>query len=104
LTTFPDEGYGEYEISLCVLRFSIGNSTYENIITNLPENESRAEEIKEIYHLRWDIEISFFTLKHIIAAVNLQSKSRWMITHEIWARLILINFCSYITGQVTFEK
>ncbi len=27
-----------------------------------------------------------------------------MITHEIWARLILFNFCSYITRQVTFEK
>lgn len=97
---FPDEGYGEYEISLRVLRFPIGNSTNENIITNLPENEFCAEEIKEIYHLRWGIETSFCTLKHAIAAVNLHSKSRQMITHEIWARLILFTFCSYITGQV----
>ena len=36
---FPAEGYGEYEKSLRVLRFPIGNGTYENIITNLPENE-----------------------------------------------------------------
>lgn len=27
---FPDEGYGEYEISLRVLRFPIGNGTCEN--------------------------------------------------------------------------
>ena len=101
---FRDEGYTEYEISLRVLRFPIGNSTYENIITNLPENEFRAEEIREIYHLRWGIETSFCTLKHAIAAVNFHSKSRLMITHEIWARLILFNFCSYITSQVTFEK
>lgn len=101
---FPEEGYGEYEISLRVLRFPIGNGTYENIITNLPENESHAEDIKEIYHLRWGIETSFCTLKHTIAAVNLHSKTRQMITHEIWARLILFNFCSYITGQVTFKK
>ncbi len=95
---FPAEGYGEYEISLCVLRFPIGKGTYENIITNLPESEFPAEEIKEIYHLRWGIETSFCTLKHTIAAVNFHSKSRQMITHEIWARLILFNFCSYITG------
>lgn len=101
---FPAEGYGEYEISLRVLRFPIGNGTYENIITNLPENEFHAEEIREIYRLRWGIETSFCTLKHAIAAVNFHSKSRQMITHEIWARLILFNFCSYITGQVTFEK
>lgn len=101
---FPAEGYGEYEISLRVIRFPIGNGTYENIITNLPENEFHAEEIKEIYCLRWGIETSFCTLKHAIATVNFHSKSRQMITHEIWARLILYNFCSYITGQVTFEK
>ena len=101
---FPEEGYGEYEISLRVLRFPIGNGTYENIITNLPENESHAEDIKKIYHLRWGIETSFCTLKHTIAAVNFHSKTRQMITHEVWARLILFNFCSYITGQVTFKK
>lgn len=100
----PAQGYGEYEISLRVLRFPIGNGTYENIITNLPEKEFPAEEIKEIYRLRWGIETSFCTLKHTIAAVNFHAKSRRMITHEIWARLILFNFCSYITGQVTFEK
>ncbi len=101
---FRDERYGEYEISLRVLRFPIGNGTYENIITNLPGNEFHMEKIKAIYHLRWGIETSFCTLKHTIAAVNFHSKSRQMITHEIWARLILFNFCSYITGQVTFEK
>lgn len=101
---FPEDGYGEYEISLRVLRFPIGNGTYETIITNLPENEFHAEGIKGIYHLRWGIETSFCTLKHTIAAVNFHSKTRQMITHEIWARLILFNFCSYITGQVTFKK
>lgn len=45
----PAEMYGEYKISL---RFPIGNGTYENIITNLPEKEFLAEEIKEIYRLR----------------------------------------------------
>lgn len=100
----PMQEYGEYEISLRVLRFSIGNGTYENIITNLPENEFHKEEIKKIYHLRWGIETSFCTLKRVIAAANFYSKSKQMITHEIWARLILFNFYSYITGQVKFEK
>ena len=101
---FPEQGYGEYEMSLRVLRFPTGNGTYGNIITNLPENGFHAEEIKEIYHLRWGIETSFCILKHTIAAVNFHAKSRQMITHEIWARLILFNFCSYITGQAAFKK
>ena len=44
---FPAEGYGEYEISLRVLRFPIGNGTCETVITNLPENEFSAEEFRE---------------------------------------------------------
>ncbi len=54
---FPAEGYGEYEISLRELHFPIGNGTCENVITNLPENEFPAEEIKEIYHLRWALKL-----------------------------------------------
>lgn len=100
----PDKGYGEYEISLRILRFPVGNDTYENIITNLSEDEFCTEEIREIYRFRWGIETSFCTLKHALAAVNFHAKSRQLITHELWARLILYNFCSYITGQVTFEK
>ena len=98
---FLADGYGEYEIPP---RFPIGDGVYENIITNLPEIEFQAEDIKGLNHLRWGIETSFCSLKHAIAAVNFHSKSRQMITHEIWARLILFNFCSYITGQVTFVE
>ena len=96
---FPAQGYGEYEISLRVLRFPIGNGTYENLITNLPENEFHVEEIKEIYRLRWGIETSFCTLKHTIAAVNFHAKNRQMITHEIWARLILFNLPLQLTAR-----
>ncbi len=92
-------------MSFHVLRFPIGNGTYENIITNLPENEFHAEEIKEIYHLRWGIETSFCTLKHMIAAVNFHAKSRQMISHEIWARLILfIKTCRHFLRLHPWEK
>ncbi len=38
---FPAEGYGEYELSLRVLRLPIGNGTYENIPHFLLHLESR---------------------------------------------------------------
>lgn len=93
----PKEEYGEYPISLRVLRFPIGEGRYENIITNLPASEFPPDEIKTIYSLRWGVETSFCTLKHAIGAVNFHAKSREMIGHEIWARLILFNFCSVIS-------
>ena len=90
----------EYTIQLRVLRFQISEDNYENIITNLPLSLFSLEEIKTLYRLRWGIETSFCELKHVIGATNFHSKKREYIEMEIWARLLLYNFCSIITGHV----
>ena len=94
----------EYPISLRILRFKISDDGYENIITNLPTEDFSAEEIKELYRLRWNLETSFRELKHTIGAVNFHSKKREYIEMEVWARLILYNFCSIITGHVVIVQ
>lgn len=94
----------EYPISLRVLRFKISDDGYENIITNLPAEEFSAEEIKTLYGLRWRVETSFRELKHTIGAVNFHSKKREYIEMEVWARLLLYNFCSIITNHVVIEQ
>lgn len=50
------------------------------------------------------IETSFCQLKHIIGIGNFHSKKREFIEQEIWARLILFNFCSIITNHVTIKN
>jgi hypothetical protein len=94
----------EYPIALRVLRFQISDTGYENIITNLPPDEFPMDEIKGLYHLRWDIETSFRELKYVIGALNFHSKKREYIEMEIWARLLLYNFCSVITGHVVISR
>lgn len=49
--------------------------------------------------MRCGIETSFCPLKHAIGAINLHSKKREMITHKLWTRLILFNFCSVISAH-----
>lgn len=98
------ESCTEYQISLRVLRFKISEDGYENIITNLPADEFPVEEIKKLYHLRWGIETSFRELKHVIGAMNFHSKKREYITMEVWARLLLYNFCSIITQHVVISR
>lgn len=94
----------EYTIPMRVLRFKITENTYENIVTNLPEEDFSLEDIKVLYNLRWSIETSFREMKHIIGAGNFHSKKREFIEQEIWARLILYNFCSIITHYVVLKK
>ena len=91
-------------MNLRIIRFEVTEGNYENIITNLPADEFLPDEIKYLYNLRWSIEISFRDLKHTIGTVNFHSKKVEYIEQEIWARLILFNFCTVIITHVVIEQ
>ena len=94
----------EYQLSLRIVRIEITEGIFENIITNLSVDEFSDEDIKQLYHLRWGIENSFRDLKHTIGATNFISKKAIYIEQEIWARLILSNFCAIITTSVVIKQ
>ena len=102
---YIERGSGdEYPLSLRVVRFEVTDGVFENIITNLPDSEFSTDDIKHLYHLRWGIETSLRDLKHTIGTINFHSKKVDYIEQEIWARLILFNFCAIITIQVVIAK
>ncbi|MBP5168231.1 MAG: IS4 family transposase [Oscillospiraceae bacterium] len=93
-----------YEMKLRIVRFPIADSSYECIITNLPPEEFSPEDIKELYHIRWGIETSFRELKYSIGLTHFHSKKPDYIKQEIWARLILYNFCEAITARTIMRQ
>lgn len=101
---FLTDSIPEYHMRLRVVRFQIKEGVYENIITNLPEDEFPADDIKGIYGLRWGIETSFRDLKQTLGTVNFHSKSPEYIEFEILCRMILYNFCTIITMEVPVKK
>lgn len=94
----------EYPMHLRIVRFEATEGVYENIITNLPADEFPADEIKLLYHMRWNIETSFRDLKHTIGTANFHSKKVEYIEQEVWARLILFNFCAIMTTHVVIAR
>ena len=94
----------EYGLHLRVVRIKIKDGVYENLITNLSPEEFYANDLKELYRLRWGEEISFRELKHILGAADFHSKIVEYVTHELWARLLLYNFCSQITRLAVTNK
>ena len=88
-----------YEMKFRIVRFPIADGSYECIITNLPPEDFSPEDIKELYHMRWGIETSFRELKYSIGLTHFHSKKTVYIKQEIWARLILYNFCEAITTR-----
>ena len=94
-----------YTLHFRILRFPITESTMECIITNLEEDAFFMEEIKKLYGWRWGIERSFRELKYTIGLTNFYSKKVEYIQQEIFARLILYNFCERsVTGIVVEQK
>ena len=45
----------EYDLALRLLRIQLDDGSYENIATNLPEEEFKAKDFKPLYHLRWQV-------------------------------------------------
>ena len=102
---FFESGNPFYDVSYRVVRFKLdGTEDYECIITNLPRDEFSSADIKELYHLRWQEEISFRHLKYSADLSAVHARKRSSILQEIWARAILYNFSSIIIRELAKRK
>lgn len=98
---FVDKEHPFYNVNYRVVRFKInGSEEYESIITNLPRESFTPEMIKELYNMRWGIEVSFKHLKYATNLLVLHSKKREFILQEIWARMILFNISMIIIDHI----
>ena len=94
-----------YDVSYRVVRFKLdGADDYECIITNLSRNEFSVEDIKYLYGLRWQEEISFRHLKYSADLSAVHARKRSSILQEIWARAILYNFSFIIIQELAKRK
>jgi hypothetical protein len=93
----------EYAMTLRVVRIEVADGVWENLVTSLSADFT-PEDMRRLYRLRWGIETSFRELKHAVGAVAFHSRRREFIEQEIWARLILYNFCSAITRHVAISQ
>ena len=93
-----------YNFGFRVVRFKISDDTYETIITSLNRFEFPISKIKELYHLRWGIETSFRELKYTIGLINFHAKKEEFILQEIYARLVIYNYCERITNSAVIKQ
>ena len=98
---YLDKNNRYYEAKYRFIRIRIdGNEEqYETIITNLPKDEFTSFDIKELYKLRWDIEVSYRHLKYSVNLNALHSKRRDFIRQEILGRMIMFNISMIIIEE-----
>ncbi len=100
---YATKGTNEYDrLSFRVLKFPVGdNNTPEYIVTNLPAYGFSSSTIKELYRLRWGEETAFRHLKYAGNMVHIHSLKRAFLIQEIYAKLTLYNFSSYLASAVS---
>ena len=99
---FDTEGF--YKMKLRVVRFKITDDTYECLVTNLTRDEFDLNELKRMYHMRWDIETAFKVLKYIIGMMSFHSKKRNFIQQEIYSAILLHCLTNIITERIQIEQ
>lgn len=92
-----------YPMKLRVCRFLLDNGEFETVATSLPSSFTLAD-IKELYHLRWDIETAFRDWKYTLGLVNLHGKSDAFAEQEIYASLTAFNFASRVCNEVVVRQ
>jgi len=100
---FSDDDNPIYTLTFRVVRIKLESGKYESIITNLQRNFT-VSDVKKLYFMRWGIETSFRQLKYAIGLSNFHAKKRDSVIQEIYARLILYNFCEYIVQKTILPK
>lgn len=101
---YLNEAVKEFPFSFRIVRLRLNNGSYECLLTNLPKEEFDVGALKDIYNSRWGIETSFRHLKHSIGLLDFHSKKIESIEQEIWARLILYNYCMIVTMNIKERK
>ena len=89
------QGHPEYRLSLRIIRIELSDSCYENLITNLPELDFDFDDLKDLYHLRWDEETSFRAILYnfcseIAMAVEIPEKKRKYVYQVNYSEAIKI--------------
>ena len=103
-SSFPLDRDGFFTLQFRVVRFRLSDNSFETIITNLDQYSFPADEVKTLYFKRWGIETSFRKLKYTLGLLSFHAKKVEYIRQEIFARLIMYNFCELITSHITIRK
>ncbi|GEM_PF-3042932 len=62
------------------------------LVTNLPKERFDAEDLEEIYHLRWGIETAYYYLKNLLGVLEIHSKNPEYQEKEVISTITFYNY------------
>ena len=93
-----------YTLHFRIVRFPLDTGTFEVLVTNLDPAKFPPAELKKLYAMRWGIETSFRELKYTVGLRYFHARKADFVRQEIFARLVMYNFCERITARAVIKK
>ena len=84
------------EISLRMVKIPLENGNWEVLATNLSQSEFNTEEISELYHMRWEIETAYETLKSRLQIENFTGTKPILLLQDIYSTIYVSNLAEDI--------
>lgn len=101
------EGYeklrGRESIAVRCVLVDIGGEEPERLITNMSADVLSADELKEVYHLRWGVETCFQMLKDRLQMENMVGTKPVLIEQDIYAAAYLLNVALDMANEADAE-
>jgi Transposase DDE domain. len=87
------------KLHLRMVRIELAEGVQQVLLTNLPDDTFPLEDLKTLYHLRWDIETVYNTLKSKMQLENFSGKLPQIIEQDFFVTIYLYNLISDIQQQ-----
>lgn len=78
-----------------VLHIELNNGVTETLITNITDQGFTVDDFKELYRLRWNIEMKFGDIKGKLEIENFTGTSEQVLLQDFYATMFLTNMVSF---------
>lgn len=85
------------------VKCTLSTGNVEWLITSLDKKKFSADELKDLYFKRWEIEKSYDTLKNKLQIENISGKTDLVVRQDIYATIIVFNMVATISRIIEEE-
>ena len=81
----------------------LDNGVTEILFTNIPETEADINKLKELYKMRWEIELNYEKIKNKLRIENFSGKRRTIIEQDFYSQIYVFNLQMAIQNKAQEE-
>lgn len=87
-------------IKVRFVKITLSTGETEILITNLSQEEVNTKEMKELYNLRWGIEVNYHSLKESVKIETITSSFDNLIKQDVYSQMLVFNLLQAFINDI----